>query len=54
MTAVPAGRAERPMQVPPETPPPRGTWRIVTAFGALVTVGWLLLYFGLFLPRNTP
>jgi len=34
--------------------PPRGTLYIVGAFGALVVVGWLLLYFGLFLSRSTP
>jgi hypothetical protein len=33
---------------------PRGTILIVAAFGALVVAGWLLLYFGLFLPRTTP
>lgn len=43
------------MDYAPDTPPPpRGTWYVVTAFGALVTAGWLLLYFGLFLPRATP
>jgi len=41
------------------TPPqpndrPRGTLYIVAGFGALVVVGWLLLYFGLFLSRSTP
>jgi hypothetical protein len=34
--------------------PPRGTLYIVSAFGILVALGWLLLYFGLFLPRATP
>jgi hypothetical protein len=33
---------------------PRGTVYIVGAFGILVVLGWLLLYFGLFLPRSTP
>ena len=33
---------------------PRGTLVIVGAFGALVVVGWLLFFFGLFLPRLTP
>jgi hypothetical protein len=33
---------------------PRGTLYIVGAFGVLVVLGWLLLYFGLFLPRSTP
>jgi hypothetical protein len=32
----------------------RGTVYIVGVFGALVVVGWLLFFFGLFLPRNTP
>ncbi len=41
------------------TPPephdhPRGTFYIVAGFGGLVVVGWLLFFFGLFLPRNTP
>ena len=33
---------------------PRGTMVIVSAFGALLVVGWLLFFFGLFVPRNTP
>lgn len=33
---------------------PRGTLYIVGGFGALVVLGWLLFYFGLFLPRATP
>jgi hypothetical protein len=33
---------------------PRGTLVIVGAFGALVVVGWLLFFFGLFVPRITP
>ena len=33
---------------------PRGTLLIVGIFGGLVVVGWLLFFFGLFLPRNTP
>jgi hypothetical protein len=32
---------------------PRGTLAIVAVFGALVVVGWLLLFFGLFVPRGT-
>lgn len=32
---------------------PRGTLTIVSIFGALVVVGWLLLFFGLFVPRGT-
>jgi len=33
---------------------PRGTLSIVAIFGGLVVFGWLLLYFGFFLPRSTP
>ena len=33
---------------------PRGTLVIVGAFGALVVAGWLLFFFGLFVPRITP
>lgn len=40
--------------MPPESPEPRGTVAIVAVFGALVVVGWLLLFFGLFVPRGTP
>ena len=32
----------------------RGTVVIVWIFGTLVVLGWLLFFFGLFLPRNTP
>lgn len=32
----------------------RGTVAIVAIFGALVAVGWLAFFFGLFLPRTTP
>ncbi len=32
---------------------PRGTVVIVLVFGALVVVGWLLMFFGLFVPRGT-
>jgi hypothetical protein len=32
----------------------RGTVAIVATFGALVVVGWLAFFFGLFLPRATP
>jgi hypothetical protein len=34
--------------------PPRGTLIVVGVFGAAVALGWVLLYFGLFLPRVTP
>ena len=33
---------------------PRGTMVIVSVFGALLVAGWLLFFFGLFVPRNTP
>lgn len=33
---------------------PRGTLAIVFLFGGLVVLGWLLLFFGLFMPRATP
>ncbi|HVG83001.1 MAG TPA: hypothetical protein VM820_00735 [Vicinamibacterales bacterium] len=32
---------------------PKGTLSIVAVFGALVVVGWLLLFFGVFVPRGT-
>jgi hypothetical protein len=43
----------------PDHPPssdyvePHGTLAIVAVFGVLVVVGWLLLFFGLFVPRGT-
>lgn len=37
-----------------ESEAPRGTLVIVAIFGALVVAGWLLFFFGLFLPRITP
>jgi hypothetical protein len=33
---------------------PSGAMTIVAIFGALVVVGWLALYFGLFMPRVSP
>ncbi len=33
---------------------PRGTVVIVSVFGALVVLGWLAFFFGLFMPRNAP
>jgi len=32
---------------------PQGTLIIVSVFGALFLLGWLLLFFGLFVPRGT-
>lgn len=37
----------------PEEAHPRGTVVIVAAFGGLVVLGWLLMFFGLFLARGT-
>ena len=31
----------------------RGTVVIVSVFGGLVVIGWLLMFFGLFVPRGT-
>ena len=31
----------------------RGTVVIVSIFGGLVVLGWLLMFFGLFVPRGT-
>ena len=33
---------------------PLGTLVVVGTFGALVVIGWLAFFFGLFVPRNTP
>jgi hypothetical protein len=45
----------RPPVVPPSTEPDtRGTVVIVAVFGVLVGLGWLVFFFGLFLPRATP
>lgn len=38
---------------PPGAFPPQGTIVIVAVFGALVVLGWLLMFFGLFVPRGT-
>jgi hypothetical protein len=32
---------------------PQGTLVIVGVFGGLVVLGWLLLFFGVFVPRGT-
>jgi hypothetical protein len=44
-----------PMTSPPEPPDegPRGTVTIVAVFGSLLVLGWLLLFFGVFVPRGT-
>jgi hypothetical protein len=44
---------DQPEPTPPSAAEPRGTLVIVGAFGALVVLGWLLLFFGLFVPRGT-
>lgn len=38
---------------PRGAPRPQGTVVIVAVFGALVVIGWLLMFFGLFVPRGT-
>jgi hypothetical protein len=38
---------------PAEDEGPRGTVAIVAIFGALLVLGWLALFFGLFVPRGT-
>jgi hypothetical protein len=38
---------------PPGVSRPQGTVVIVAVFGALVVLGWLLMFFGLFVPRGT-
>ncbi len=38
---------------PPPDAHPRGTVMIVSVFGALLVLGWLALFFGLFVPRGT-
>lgn len=38
---------------PPDADSPSGTVVIVSVFGALVVLGWLLMFFGLFVPRGT-
>lgn len=32
--------------------PPRGTWAILLIFGVLFLAAWLLMYFGVFMPRG--
>ncbi|MDP2325358.1 MAG: cytochrome c oxidase subunit 2A [Gammaproteobacteria bacterium] len=32
---------------------PRGTVVVVSVFGVLLVLGWLLMFFGLFVPRGT-
>jgi len=38
---------------PAEDEGPRGTVVIVAIFGGLLVLGWLALFFGLFVPRGT-
>ena len=44
---------EQPEPAPSPAAEPRGTLAIVGVFGMLVVLGWLLLFFGLFVPRGT-
>ena len=32
--------------------PPVGTWALMLIVGASMVIGWLFLYFGVFLPRG--
>ncbi len=32
--------------------PPKGTWALLLMVGIAMVVGWLFLYFGVFLPRG--
>jgi hypothetical protein len=32
---------------------PRGTWALLSIVAVAMTLGWLFLYFGVFLPRGT-
>nr|MBS0020602.1 hypothetical protein [Gammaproteobacteria bacterium] len=32
--------------------PPRGTWALLLLFAALLTTGWAILYFGVFLAHG--
>jgi hypothetical protein len=34
-------------------PAPVGTWVLLTLTAILMTVAWVFLYFGIFLPRGT-
>jgi hypothetical protein len=41
------------LKPPAEDDGPRGTVVIVAIFGGLLVLGWLALFFGLFVPRGT-
>ena len=32
--------------------PPVGTWALMLIVGASMVIGWLLLYYGVFIPRG--
>jgi hypothetical protein len=32
--------------------PPKGTWIIMFIYGVLFTLGWLYMWFGIFIPRG--
>jgi hypothetical protein len=52
---IPAnGGVHRAIQMSQDEESPRGTVVIVFTFGALLLVGWLLLFFGVFVPRGLP
>lgn len=44
----------RPEEPPEEFGHPRGTLTIVAVFGALFLLGWLVMYFCMFLQRGAP
>lgn len=50
----PGGDIHLVIQMNRDSESPRGTVVIVFTFGALVVVGWLLLFFGVFVPRGLP
>ena len=33
--------------------PPKGTWIIMLIYGVLFTLGWLYMWFGIFVPRGS-
>lgn len=38
---------------PPDDDAPRGTWALLLIVALAMTLAWLFLYFGVFLPRGT-
>jgi hypothetical protein len=48
---------DEPLRTSPEQPPdigghPKGTLAVVAVYGLLFAVGWLILYFAVFVPRG--